>query len=197
MTDDLHARGDAELLAANRRFYDSLWAWADLSDPERFSTWPLVRSLVRPATRRLEVAPGLRPRLPISGTYFVDISTPALARLHASGGIVALGLATALPFRDGEFDLLSALDISNMSTATVRHSTSWRGWQDLAHCCCCQRRCILRGGRRSITSSVTDGDTSRTGWRRSSGSTGSLSSEVQPTECDHGPHGWSMWACGF
>ena len=111
VVDDLHARSDAELLAANRRFYDSLWAWADLSDPERFNTWPLVRSLVRPATRCLEVAPGLRPRLPISGTYFVDISTPALAQLHASGGIVALGLATALPFRDGAFDLLSALDI--------------------------------------------------------------------------------------
>jgi SAM-dependent methyltransferase len=109
--DALYARGDAELLVANRRFYDPLWARANLSDPERFSTWPLVRPLLRNAARRLEVAPGLRPRLPISGTYFVDISTPALARLHASGGIVALGLATALPFRDGAFELLSALDI--------------------------------------------------------------------------------------
>jgi SAM-dependent methyltransferase len=108
---DPHARGDAELLAANRRFYDSLWTDANLVSPERFSTWPLVRPLLQAATRRLEIAPGLRPRLPIAGTYFSDISAPALARLHKGGGIVALGLASALPFRDGAFDLLSALDI--------------------------------------------------------------------------------------
>jgi SAM-dependent methyltransferase len=106
-----HARGDAELLAANRRFYDPLWRDAALASPERFSTWPLVRPLLRQAKRRLEIAPGLRPRLPIAGTYFIDISAPALARLHAAGGIVALGPATALPFRDHTFDLLSALDI--------------------------------------------------------------------------------------
>jgi SAM-dependent methyltransferase len=111
MTADAHARGDAELLAANRGFYDPLWTDADLISPERFETWPLVRSLLPHATRRLEIAPGLRPRLPIAGTHFVDVSAPALARLHAAGGLVALGLATALPFDGGSFDLLSALDI--------------------------------------------------------------------------------------
>lgn len=104
-------RSDPELLAANRSFYDPLWRDARLVGPERFNTWPLVQSLVAQSTRRLEVAPGLRPRLPIAGTQFVDISAPALARLRERGGDAVLGNITALPFRDQAFDLVCALDI--------------------------------------------------------------------------------------
>ena len=107
----LQARNDSELLKANRSFYDALWADARLVQPERFNTWPLVSGLVAQSQRRLEVAPGLRPRLPIVGTHLVDISTPALARLRKSGGDVAMGLVTALPFPDSAFDLVCALDI--------------------------------------------------------------------------------------
>ena len=60
-------------------FYDPLWTSARLVAPERFNTWPMVRSLIAPGRPRLEVAPGLRPRLPIEGTCFVDISAPAVS----------------------------------------------------------------------------------------------------------------------
>ena len=105
-------RSDAELLAANRGFYDPLWRDARLVRPERFNTWPLVCSLVaQSATRRLEVAPGLRPRLPIAATQFVDISAPALKRLGENGGDAVMGQISALPFADESFDLVCALDI--------------------------------------------------------------------------------------
>jgi SAM-dependent methyltransferase len=99
------------LLDENRRFYDSLWSDSRLVEPERFNTWPLVQSLLPQATLRLEVAPGLRPRLPLAGTQFVDISQPALGKLRARGGNVVLGQVTALPFAAGAFDLVCALDI--------------------------------------------------------------------------------------
>jgi SAM-dependent methyltransferase len=102
---------ERNLLDDNRRFYDLLWSAARLVEPERFNTWPLVCSLLPQATRRLEVAPGLRPRLPIDGTAFVDISEPALAKLQRRGGQVTLGQVTALPFPDAAFDLVCALDI--------------------------------------------------------------------------------------
>lgn len=105
------SRSDVELLDANRRFYDPLWRDARLVEPQRFNTWPLVSSLVAQSTRRLEVAPGLRPRLPIAGTQFVDISAPALARLRESGGHAVLAQIAALPFPDRSFDLVCALDI--------------------------------------------------------------------------------------
>jgi len=104
-------RTPRELVDDNRRFYDSLWSGCRLIGPDRFNTWPLVQSLLPASERRLEVAPGLRPRLPIEGTQFVDISQPALTRLAEQGGVVTLGEVTALPFADGAFDLVCALDI--------------------------------------------------------------------------------------
>jgi SAM-dependent methyltransferase len=105
------ARSDLELLQINKRFYDAMWTDARLVQAERFNTWPLVRSLLAQSLRRLEVGPGLRPRLPVEGTHFVDISTPALARLRESGGSVVLSPMSCLPFPDGAFDLVCALDI--------------------------------------------------------------------------------------
>jgi SAM-dependent methyltransferase len=57
------------------------------------------------------VAPGLRPRLPVDGTRFVELSRSAAVKLHARGASVAMGLVTALPFADEAFDLVAALDI--------------------------------------------------------------------------------------
>lgn len=103
-------RSGGELLDANRKYYDSLWSGARLVEPQRFNTWPLVQSLL-PLGARLEVAPGLRPRLPLEGTQFVDISEPALTKLRARGASATLSQVTALPFADASFDLVCALDI--------------------------------------------------------------------------------------
>jgi SAM-dependent methyltransferase len=104
-------RSAGELLDANRHYYDSLWAGARLVEPQRFNTWPLVQSLLPQNGRQLEVAPGLRPRLPLENTHFVDISEPALAKLYERGASVALSQVTSLPFPSNSFDLVCALDI--------------------------------------------------------------------------------------
>ena len=88
-----------------------MWTGAHLVEPERFNTWPLVCSLAAKARHRLEVAPGLRPRLPIEGTHFVDISEPALAKLRGRAASVALNSISDLPFSDSVFDLVCAFDI--------------------------------------------------------------------------------------
>lgn len=102
---------DFPLSERNRRFYDALWAQADLIPPSRFNTWPLVRELVARASERLEVGPGLRPRLPIVDTRFVDLSAQAVEKLRRAGGMASTGRATALEFSDSSFDLVCALDI--------------------------------------------------------------------------------------
>ena len=111
MTSPSPGRPDSELLGANRHFYNALWTDARLIEPERFNTWPLVRSLLAPAQRRLEVAPGLRPRLPIEHTQFVDISAAALEKLRVRGGSGTLGSITALPYGNAGFDLICAFDV--------------------------------------------------------------------------------------
>jgi SAM-dependent methyltransferase len=140
-----------ELLDANRHYYDSLWSGARLVEPQRFNTWPLVQSLLSENGRRLEIAPGLRPRLPLENTQFVDISEPALVKLHGRGASVALSQVTALPFATDTFDLVCALDIvehvddedgalSEISRVTKRgavlllsvplHPTRWTSFDD-------------------------------------------------------------------
>ena len=103
-------RSEGELLDANRKYYNSLWSGARLVEPQRFNTWPLVQSLL-PLGARLEIAPGLRPRLPLQETQFVDISEPALVKLRERGASVTLSQVSALPFASDSFDLVCALDI--------------------------------------------------------------------------------------
>jgi SAM-dependent methyltransferase len=110
-TMDSRVRSGRELVEENRRFYDSLWSGARLVEPQRFNTWPLVQSLLSAAGQRLEVAPGLRPRLPIEDTQFVDISVPALMKLRGRGARVVVAEVASLPFGDASFDLVCALDI--------------------------------------------------------------------------------------
>lgn len=101
----------SDLAAKNSVFYDDLWLNSYLTKPERFNTWPLVSSLLPDSKMRLEVGPGLRPRLPVAGTHFIDASPPAIERLGARGGISRLGSIVELPFKDGEFDLVAAFDV--------------------------------------------------------------------------------------
>jgi SAM-dependent methyltransferase len=104
-------RAGLDMLEVNREFYNPLWADARLVAPERFNTWPLVSSLLAPGQRRLEVAPGLRPRLPLADTQFADLSAPAVAKLRARGADAVVSQVSALPYADGAFDLVCALDI--------------------------------------------------------------------------------------
>lgn len=104
---------DATRLATtvNRDFYDALWSATHVTLPQCFNTWPMLCALAALAPARLEIGPGLRPRLPITGTSFVEFSRPALFPLKARGGLATLGEITALPFPDGSFDLVCAFDI--------------------------------------------------------------------------------------
>jgi SAM-dependent methyltransferase len=99
------------LVEKNRRFYDAFWTRTYLTRPERFNTWPLVDSLLPTAPSRLEIGPGLRPRLPVAGTHFLDLSRQVVVRLKAGGGHAREGQITAIPFASGRFDLVAAFDV--------------------------------------------------------------------------------------
>jgi SAM-dependent methyltransferase len=95
----------------NRTFYDRLWCAARLIRPERFNTWRYLAHLADPLIARLELGPGLRPRLPIEGTDFVDLSQPAVDILSAAGGRAWCTTVECLPFADACFDAVLALDV--------------------------------------------------------------------------------------
>lgn len=97
--------------AVNRNFYDILWSESQLTRPDRFNTWSLISGLLTFAPARLEIGPGLRPRLPVSGTCFIDISPPAIEQLKTNGGIALFADIAALPFSDETFELVCAFDV--------------------------------------------------------------------------------------
>lgn len=99
------------LVEKNSKFYESFWAKTYLTRPERFNTWPMISALLPAATERLEIGPGLRPRLPIGGTHFIDLSPVAVKCLNTDGGKAQSGEITALPFANERFDLVAAFDV--------------------------------------------------------------------------------------
>lgn len=103
------ARRDA--ISVNRAFYDGLWQKVQWPPPQRFNTWPLVERWCAEASTRLEVGPGMRPRLPAAGTSFLDLSDTCVARLRQAGADAHCGSATHLPFADRRFALVCAFDI--------------------------------------------------------------------------------------
>ena len=102
---------DSSAVARNRRFYRAWWSATTIVSPERFNTWPLLSRMAESAGSRLEVGCGLHPRLPVAGTWFVDISRESLTPLRSHGGFAIQSEATALPFDSDCFDLVCAFDI--------------------------------------------------------------------------------------
>lgn len=100
-----------DVTAINRDFYNALWQRARVHRAEDFNTWPLIAGLLPTAPERLEIGPGLHPRVPIAGSFFVDLSAPAVDRLKGLGGSATLGEITALPFSAERFDLVVAFDV--------------------------------------------------------------------------------------
>ena len=105
----MHPRSDP--VHDNQRFYDRLWTAVKLWPPRSFNTWPLLSRLAADAPARLEIGAGMRPRAPIQGTHFLDVSLPAVRALRACGGLAASGEIGALPYADETFDLVCAFDI--------------------------------------------------------------------------------------
>lgn len=94
----------------NRRRYDLFWQESPLTDPQRWPQWNLVQKYLGPTN--LELGPGPRPRLPVAGNYFLDISQEAVARLNTAGGRAQVcDLSQSFPFPDKYFDLICAFEI--------------------------------------------------------------------------------------
>jgi SAM-dependent methyltransferase len=100
----------SDIEQVNRAFYEPLWKQAQLVAPDRFNTWPVVCELAA-GRRCLEVAPGLRPRMPLHLTEFADLSENAVQVLREAGAQAQVASITALPFADASFEVACAMDV--------------------------------------------------------------------------------------
>ncbi len=92
-------------------FYDGVWAIGHVWRPQAWPEWSIIAPHLAACPRRLEIGAGLRPRLPIGGTLFVEISPIALGKLADEGGRPLLASATCLPLPNRSIDMLAACEI--------------------------------------------------------------------------------------
>jgi SAM-dependent methyltransferase len=93
------------------RYYNTLWSRGKVVDPSVWALWDTIRDYTTGKTHFLEIGAGNRPRLPIAGSYFLDLSTRAMEALNHREGYCTAGCAEALPFPDECFDLVCAFEI--------------------------------------------------------------------------------------
>ncbi len=99
------------MVEINQAFYERLWAHSKFYGPEHFNTWDVLSELCAISPRRLEIGPGLRPRLAIQGTVFVDASTVACRHLQKAGGQIHEGPFEAIEYPESSFDLICLFDV--------------------------------------------------------------------------------------
>ena len=107
----VQAEDRERIVEINHDFYERLWSQTKLYGPENFNTWEVIEPLCESAPRRLEVGPGLRPRLPIKGTVFLDLSQVACDKLNAAGGKAQRGTIESLDFPPSSFDCIGIFDV--------------------------------------------------------------------------------------
>jgi SAM-dependent methyltransferase len=95
---------------AGLRVYEDRWGATRRVVQMRPHLWRELQSEVngRPV---LEIGPGLRPTAPVTGSYFVETSEKAVETLSRAGGRSVRAGDGHLPFRDGSFDAVLALEV--------------------------------------------------------------------------------------
>jgi SAM-dependent methyltransferase len=110
MTRSSHTTAET-LTAVNRRHYDNVWQGISYRSPSSFNTWSTLFPLAAEYPQRLEIGPGMWPRLPVDGTSFIDLSPVAVKNISVAGGLSILGNINDLPFPDKYFNLICAFDV--------------------------------------------------------------------------------------
>lgn len=96
----------------NRKLYDNLWRTNKLKSHAFWASWSKYKKLIpKKDPKLLDIGCGIRPRVPVKGSYFLDLSKSALEILEAHGGICTCGDATSLPYESDFFDLVNASEL--------------------------------------------------------------------------------------
>jgi len=96
-------------LTRNQEIYGDLWRFFALFPHDGWHAWREIAPFVD-GKRVLDVGPGMFPRIPIDGNYFVDLSMPALEALSQRGGRCARA-AVPFPFGNASFDTVCMFEV--------------------------------------------------------------------------------------
>jgi SAM-dependent methyltransferase len=95
----------------NESLYEDLWRNMPFHPPDRLPWWPALKALCEGMPNRLELGPGVFPRMPVEGTHVADLSKGALEVLAKHGSIVHHGFVQDQKFPDGMFDVIGMFEV--------------------------------------------------------------------------------------
>lgn len=94
----------------NKSWYDTFWKNYKIPKANFWPHWKIIKPLLK--GKSLEIGPGAKPKIPIEGNFFIEISYEAARRLRELGGkTLQLNLTDKLPFLSEKFDLICAFEI--------------------------------------------------------------------------------------
>jgi SAM-dependent methyltransferase len=95
----------------NEALYEEAWRRYSFRKPDRLPWWPELKALCEDRPDRLEIGPGIFPRMPVQGTHAIDLSTSALEVLARHGAITHHGLLEEQRFADASFDVVGMFEV--------------------------------------------------------------------------------------
>ena len=94
----------------NKSWYDSVWKNYKIPKANFWPHWTIIKPLLKGES--LEIGPGTKPKLPVKGNHFIEISFVAAEKLKDLGGrIYELDLADRFPFPGEKFNLICAFEV--------------------------------------------------------------------------------------
>ena len=98
------------ILQANQNYYDKSWKKRRFTDPEKWPHWRIIGSYLK--ANNLEIGAGIKPKIPVKGNHFIDISSKSLKILESKGAKIELSaLDNKLPYFSGFFDLVCMFEV--------------------------------------------------------------------------------------
>jgi len=95
----------------NEELYEAVWRLMSFRSPDRLPWWPALKALCENTRDRLEIGPGIFPRLPVEGTHVMDLSKYALEVLATHGAVPHFGLLADQGFPDASFDVVGMFEL--------------------------------------------------------------------------------------
>lgn len=96
----------------NKDLYKDLWRTKKLKSHTFWITWSKYKDLVpEKGGKLLDIGCGMRPRIPVKGSYFFDISKSSFGVLEANGGICTQGDVIDMPYDKDFFDFINAAEL--------------------------------------------------------------------------------------
>ena len=103
--------GSLSVCSQQERYYNALWSNSKVVEPSAWALWDTIKTYTAGKGQFLEIGAGTRPRIPIAGSFFLDLSPRAMEALTKREAHCTAGSADALPFPDEQFDLICAFEI--------------------------------------------------------------------------------------